>query len=139
MQSKKISPNRVLRPKLLNSPFASCSLTNLDFLIPQSAHFDYIINLPFFVIKIFEFKFFFCTSRNKSACSLIKYMSKEKNVLLTVLTHTCHLFYQKMFCKLNILHILTLLLLFSLILRLVFLDVYIQCVFYSFYDKYHIL
>ena len=34
-----ILPNRVLRPKLFNNPFASCSFTNLDFLIPQSAHF----------------------------------------------------------------------------------------------------
>ena len=49
--------NGVLIPKLLNKPFASYSFTNLDFLIPQSAHFDCIINLPFFVLKIFEFKF----------------------------------------------------------------------------------
>ena len=78
-----ILPNHVLRPKLFNNPFASCSFTNLDFLIPQSAHFDCIINLPFFVLKIFQFKFsvFLCTSYNKSACFfLIKYISKEKNV-----------------------------------------------------------
>ena len=49
--------NGVLIPKLLNKPFASYSFTNLDFLIPQSAHFDCIINLPFFALKIFEFKF----------------------------------------------------------------------------------
>ena len=53
---KNISPNngillnRVLRPKLLNSPFASCSFKNLDFLIPQSAHFGCIINLPYQLI-----------------------------------------------------------------------------------------
>ena len=49
--------NGVLIPKLLNNPFASCSFTNLDFLIPQSAHFDCIISPPFFALKIFEFKF----------------------------------------------------------------------------------
>ena len=48
--------NYVLRPKLLNSPFASCSFTNLDFLSPELAHFDGIINLPFFVLNISEFQ-----------------------------------------------------------------------------------
>ena len=47
----------VLIPKLLSNPFASCSLTNLDFLIPHLTHFDSIINLPLFVSKTFEFKF----------------------------------------------------------------------------------
>ena len=32
--------NGVLRPKLLNIPFASCSFINLDFLPPDTAHFD---------------------------------------------------------------------------------------------------
>ena len=47
----------VLIPKLLSNPFASCFFTNLDFLIPHSAHFDCMISLQFFVLKIFEFKF----------------------------------------------------------------------------------
>ena len=113
-------------------------LLHLNFLIPHSEHFDCIINLPFFVLKIFEFKFsgFFCTSRNRSACSFVKYISKEKNVLLTVLTHTRRLFYQKTFYQSNIQSILILILLFCFILRLVFLNVYIQCIFYSFYNKY---
>ena len=49
--------NGVLIPKLLNKTFASYSFTNLDFLILQAGHFDCIINLPFFILKIFEFKF----------------------------------------------------------------------------------
>ena len=40
----------VLIPKLLNKPFASCSFTNLDFLIPQTEHFGCITNLLFFVL-----------------------------------------------------------------------------------------
>ena len=61
LKTKKINNgillNGVLIPKLLNKPFVSCYFTNLDFLDPNSAYFDYIINLPFFVLKIFEFKF----------------------------------------------------------------------------------
>ena len=49
-----ILPNRVLIPKLLNKPFTSCSYTNLDFLIPQTGHFDCLINLLFFVLTIFS-------------------------------------------------------------------------------------
>ena len=55
--SNRILFSGVLIPKLLNKPFASCSFTNLDFLIPHTAHFDYIINLLFFVLEIFEFTF----------------------------------------------------------------------------------
>ena len=44
--------NVVLIPKLISNPFASCSFTNLDFLNPHSVHFDCIINLPFFLLKI---------------------------------------------------------------------------------------
>ena len=39
----------VLKPRLLNSHFASCSSINLDFLLPHTAHFDDNIDLPFFV------------------------------------------------------------------------------------------
>ena len=141
---KNRSPNngilltRVLRPKLLNSPFGSCFFTNLNFLFLQSAHFDCIINLPLFVLKIFEFNFpyFFYTSYNKFLRSFIKYISKEKNILLTVLTHIRRLFYQKLFYLSDTQHILILLLPFCLISRLVFLDVYIQCVFYSCHNKF---
>ena len=35
--------NGVAIPKLLNKPFDSGSFTNLDFLIPQTGHFDCII------------------------------------------------------------------------------------------------
>ena len=91
----------VLIPKLLNKPFTSCCFTNIHFLIPQSGHFD--CNLPFCFKNLWEFKFsvFFYTSFNKSSCSFIKYISKEKNVLLTALTHTRQFFYQKMFYEPN--------------------------------------
>ena len=45
MQNK-MSPNNeillngVLRPKLLNNPFDSCSFINLDFLLLHITHFD---------------------------------------------------------------------------------------------------
>ena len=49
--------NGVLRPKLLNIPFASCSVINLDFLLLHATHFDNNIDLPFLVLKTFEFTF----------------------------------------------------------------------------------
>ena len=49
--------NGVLRPKLLNNPFASYSLINLDFLPPHLAHIDGSIVLLFLVFKTFEFTF----------------------------------------------------------------------------------
>ena len=105
---------------------------NFDFLIPQSAHLDCIINLSFFVLKISEFKDldFFYTLHNNS---IIKYIGK-RNVLVTILNHARRLFYQKMFYLSNTQHFL--ILLFCLKLRLVFLNVYIQCVFYSFHNKF---
>ena len=54
----KISPNiatllnGVLTPNLLNSPFASWFLINLDFLLPHVAYFDNIIPLPLLVLEI---------------------------------------------------------------------------------------
>ena len=41
----------VLIPNLLNNPFASCLLINLDFLLPHIAHFDNIIILPLLVLE----------------------------------------------------------------------------------------
>ena len=58
-----MSPNNgillvgVLRPKLLNNPFASCFIINLDFLLSHTAHFDNNIVLPFLVFNTFEFTF----------------------------------------------------------------------------------
>ena len=46
--------NRVFRPKLLNTPFPSCSLINHAFLLPHTAHFDNNIALPFLVFKTIE-------------------------------------------------------------------------------------
>ena len=59
--------NGVLRPKLLNNPFACCSIINFDFLLPHMAHFDRIIVLPLVVFKTFGFMlsvFFFYTLNN---------------------------------------------------------------------------
>ena len=58
-----MSPNNgillnVLRPKLLNIPFASCSFLDLDFLLPHTAHFDDSIALPFLVFNNFGSTFF---------------------------------------------------------------------------------
>ena len=55
----KTSPNNgillkgVLIPRLLNNPFASCFLINLDFLIPHIAHVDNIIVLPLLVYHLY--------------------------------------------------------------------------------------
>ena len=46
--------NGVLTPKQLSNPFASCSFTNLDFLLPHTAHFDDNIGLPFLVFNTFQ-------------------------------------------------------------------------------------
>ena len=59
LNENKISPNTgilfngVLRPKLLNNPFASCSLLNFDFLLPHIEHVDKIIILPLVAFKTF--------------------------------------------------------------------------------------
>ena len=66
--------NGVLRPKLLNIPFASCPFINLDFFLLQKAHFDDNIVLPFLVFNSSESTFFvfvFCTSNNMSACFIM--------------------------------------------------------------------
>ena len=60
----KMSPNNgtllngILRAKLLNSPFASQFLVNLDFLLPHYGHFDNIIVLPLLVFETLGFMFF---------------------------------------------------------------------------------
>ena len=45
----------VFNPRLLNNPLASCSLTNLEFLLSDTAHFDKSINLPLFFFATVEF------------------------------------------------------------------------------------
>ena len=58
-----ISPNNrtllngLFIPKLLNNSIASCSFTNLDFLIPHTAHFDDKNGLPSLVLNIFQSRF----------------------------------------------------------------------------------
>ena len=48
----------VLIPNLLNNPFVSCFLIDLDFLLPHSAHFDNIVSLPLLVLETCRFMFF---------------------------------------------------------------------------------
>ena len=49
--------NGVLISNLLNNPFASCFLMNLDFLLPHIAHFDNIIVPPLLVFETLGFMF----------------------------------------------------------------------------------
>ena len=42
-------------PKLLNNPFACCSLKNFGFLLPHIAYFDKIIVSPLVVFETFGF------------------------------------------------------------------------------------
>ena len=58
------------------------------------------------------FSVFLNNSGNKAAYFFIKYISKGKNVLLTLLNHTRPLFYQKTFYQSKTQRILILLLLF---------------------------
>ena len=58
--------NGVLRPKLLNIYFASCSFITFDFSLPHTAHFDDNIVLPVLVFNtlgstVFVFFFTFQT------------------------------------------------------------------------------
>ena len=57
----------VLKPRLLNVTFASCSFINLDFLLPHLAHFDNSVVLPLLVFKTLGFilSVFFYSLNNK--------------------------------------------------------------------------
>ena len=59
--------NGVLRPRILDNPFVSCSFINLDFLLPHTAHFDNNIVLPLVVFRTFRYilSVFFYTLNNK--------------------------------------------------------------------------
>ena len=59
-------------PKLLNNPFACCSLIYFDFLLSHIAHFDKIIVLPLLVFETFGFMLsvFFYTLNNMIALFL---------------------------------------------------------------------
>ena len=49
--------NGVLRPKILNTPLATCFLINLHFLVPFSTHFDNNIVLLLLVFETLGFMF----------------------------------------------------------------------------------
>ena len=65
--------NGVLRSKLLNILLASCFLTNIDFLLPYTAHFDNSIVLLLLVFETLGFMFsvFFYTLNNISYCCIV--------------------------------------------------------------------
>ena len=44
--------NGILRPKLLNDPFPTCSFIHLDFLLPHTTHFGDNVHLPFSVFLL---------------------------------------------------------------------------------------
>ena len=52
-------PNGALRPEILNSPFASRFLINLDLLLPHVTQFDNIIVLPLLVFATLGFMFLY--------------------------------------------------------------------------------
>ena len=62
MKQNSMSPNNgilfngVLKPKLINNPFASCPFINID-LLPHTAHFDDNIGLPILVCNTFKLTF----------------------------------------------------------------------------------
>ena len=79
--------NGVLIPNLLNSPFASWFLINLDFLLPHIAHFDNIIALPLLLLEIFGFIFlvFFYTLNNMFPFyTFISYFLKIHLIILSL-------------------------------------------------------
>ena len=63
---KELKLRAVFILKLLNDTLAFCSLKNLNFLLPHTAHFHKIISFPLFVFAAFEFllSVFFYTSNN---------------------------------------------------------------------------
>ena len=63
--------NGVLIPNLLNNPFASCLLINLDFLLLHIAHFDNIITLPLLVLETRGFIFLVCFLHFKQYYSIL--------------------------------------------------------------------
>ena len=65
-----ILPNGVLIPSLLNNPFASYFLINLDFLLLHIAHFDNIISLPLLVLETYGLMFFVYFSNFKQYDSI---------------------------------------------------------------------
>ena len=62
--------NGVLRLKLLNNPFASCSFINPDFLLPHTAHFDDNIVVSFLVFNTFKSTFSVFLSHFKQYASM---------------------------------------------------------------------
>ena len=73
--------NGVLIPNLLNNPFASWFLINLDFLLPHITHFD-IITLPLLVLETCGFTFFVCFLHFKHYDSILYVYNNFKYLIL---------------------------------------------------------
>ena len=65
--------NGILRPKLLNIHFDSCSFINFDFLLPHTTHIDDNVVLPLLIFETLGFRFFifFCTLNNMPTCFIM--------------------------------------------------------------------
>ena len=65
--------NGVLRPKLLNIYFASCSFLTFDFSLPHTAHFDDNIVLPVLVFNTLGSTFFVFFFAFQTICQHVYY------------------------------------------------------------------
>ena len=74
--------NGVLIPNLLNNPFASWFLINLDYLLPHIAHFDNIITLPLLVLETCGFIFFVCFLHFKQYDSILYVYNNFRYLIL---------------------------------------------------------
>ena len=74
--------NGVLIPNLLNNPFASWFLINLDFLLRHIAHFDNIITLPLLVLETYGFIFFVCFLNFKQYDSILYVYNNFRYLIL---------------------------------------------------------
>ena len=85
-------PSNGVSPVILSSPFASCSLINLDFSLPQTSQFDKsIIHLGFFIFTALGFllSVSFYTSSNKIRllCIWFKYLISHQTLKFFLLYH----------------------------------------------------
>ena len=117
--------NGVLRPKLLNNPFASCSFINLEFLLLHTAYFDNNIVLPFLVFNTSESTFYVFLLRFKQYPSMF-YSDLYMKSLELILFPLLFLFY---FILITLFVIITF---FEPILSVCFLQLKQQvCMFYN--------
>ena len=73
--------NGVSIPNVLNNPFASWFLMNLDFLPPHTTHFDNI-TLPLLVLETCGFIFFVCFLHFKQYDSVVYVYNNFRYLIL---------------------------------------------------------